>query len=511
MANTVHFETLGCRLNQDETEGAARCFADAGFTISMENLSSSSAVQADAVLGVINTCTVTGKAEQKARRIIRLMLEKLPQAVILVTGCYAELDAAEISSIDTERICVLPGTRKFLLASLAREMSGGSLCVGKGCFSRDALAAFLRQVHFVPRDAAAPVRPAVLSTSGRTAGGKAVGGKNAGCFAPARTDAAALQAFTLYTPSFERHSRASVKIQDGCNNACSFCRIHLARGKSVSLPVADVLRRVQELERRGVQELVFTGVNLSQYSGLSEDGGRASFAQLLDVLLAETDSIRFRVSSFYPQHITEELCSRLASPRVQPSFHLSVQSGSDRILALMRRPYCAADVLHAVELLRRAKSSPFISCDIIAGFPGESESDFAATRELCRAAAFAWIHAFPYSPRPATPAYSMKPQIPERVKGERVRWLTETAVQGKLRYIASFVGKTLPAVAERSRSQRVGGELHTVHAVTDNFLHVECRTSAPVESGSAVSVRIEAALEDSVRAGREIDCLAVLV
>lgn len=539
MANTVHFETLGCRLNQDETEGAARCFADAGFTISMENLSSSSAVQADAVLGVINTCTVTGKAEQKARRIIRLMLEKLPQAVILVTGCYAELDAAEISSIDTERICVLPGTRKFLLASLAREMSGGSLCVGKGCFSRDALAAFLRQVHFVPRDAAAPVRPAVLSTSGRTAGGrtaggKAVGGKNAGSFAPAtgvrtadaslppaveasaqtapaRTDAAALQAFTLYTPSFERHSRASVKIQDGCNNACSFCRIHLARGKSVSLPVAEVLRRVQELERRGVQELVFTGVNLSQYSGLSEDGGRASFAQLLDVLLAETDSIRFRVSSFYPQHITEELCSRLASPRVQPSFHLSVQSGSDRILALMRRPYCAADVLHAVELLRRAKSSPFISCDIIAGFPGESESDFAATRELCRAAAFAWIHAFPYSPRPATPAYSMKPQIPERVKGERVRWLTETAVQGKLHYIASFVGKTLPAVAERSRSQRVGGELHTVHAVTDNFLHVECRTSAPVEPGSAVSVRIEAALEDSVRAGREIDCLAVLV
>ena len=229
MANTVHFETLGCRLNQDETEGAARCFADAGFTISMENLSSSSAVQADAVLGVINTCTVTGKAEQKARRIIRLMLEKLPQAVILVTGCYAELDAAEISSIDTDRICVLPGTRKFLLASLAREMSGGSLCVGKDCFSRDALAAFLRQVHFVPRDAAAPVRPAVLSTSGRTAGGKAVGGKNAGCFAPAtdvrtadaslppaveasaqtapaRTDAAALQAFTLYTPSFERHS-----------------------------------------------------------------------------------------------------------------------------------------------------------------------------------------------------------------------------------------------------------------------------------------------------------------
>lgn len=485
----IHFETLGCRLNQDESEGAARCFADAGFSIDMENLSSASAPQDNAVLGVINTCTVTGKAEQKARRIIRLMLDKLPHAVVLVTGCYAELDAAQIRAIDEQRICVLAGTRKYLLAAVAREMAGGSLCVREGRFSRDSLDSFLCAVRYVPRAAASPL-----------SGGSA---------APLAPDAA--RSFDLYTPAFERHSRASVKIQDGCNNACSFCRIHLARGRSQSLPVPEVLRRVQELERRGVQEVVFTGVNLSQYAGLMAGGGTASFAGLLDVLLSETSALRFRVSSFYPQHITEDLCERLAAPRVQPSFHLSVQSGSDRILSLMRRPYCAADVLRAVRLLRSTKRQPFLSCDIIAGFPGEDGDDFAATQDLCRSVDFAWIHAFPFSPRPGTPAYSMRPQVPERVKGERVRWLTEAAVQGKLHYIEAFVGRTLPAVAERSRAQRVGGGQHSVHAVTENFLHVQCQASRPVEPGAAVSVRIEAPLEASVRAGRETDCLATLV
>ena len=467
----IHFETLGCRLNQDETEGAAHRFSEAGFSIDVENLTAASPVQDSCVLGIINTCTVTGKAEQKARRIIRLMLEKLPAAVILVTGCYAELDAEEIHAIAPERICVLPGTKKLLLARIASAMAeGGRLSVAGGCFSAPALARFIATPLFV---------------------------KNP---------------FVLYTSSFMRHSRASLKIQDGCNNACTFCRIHLARGRSASLDVAEVLRRVQELEAKGVHELVFTGVNLSQYAGLSFDGSHVSFARLLSIVLSESSSIRFRVSSFYPQHVTEELCERLASPRVQPSFHLSVQSGSDRILSLMARPYNAAAVEHAARLLRQAKAEPFLSCDIIAGFPGETEKDFAATQDLCGKVHFAWIHAFPFSPRPGTPAATMKPQIAERIKGGRVKLLTELAVREKIAYIKGFAGRKLTAIVENSRALRCGiGTAETFHAVTENFLHVRCKSATLPEPGSLVRVRLTAPLEESIQSGGEVDAEAELL
>lgn len=499
---TVHFETLGCRLNQDETEGAAHSFLAEGFLTDLEPLTARSPIQENVVLGVVNTCTVTGKAEQKARRIIRLLLEKCPNAIVIVTGCYAEVDSSSIKQIGEKRIAVLPGTKKYLLSSIAKHFSVNKNNKQKKILIgdvEDLIESFCKEIESSKDESN------TIITQNKKTNLK-------------------LDAFTLYTPVFEKHSRASIKIEDGCNNSCAFCRIHLARGKAVSLSVPEVLKRVKLLEENGVNEVVFTGVNLSQYSGLKYDDPsrkeRASFAELLTTLLVETKNIRFRISSFYPQYIDESFCNAIKDERVQPSFHLSIQSGSNRILSLMNRPYTAEVVLNAIRMIRNAKCNPFIACDIIAGFPGETEEDFELTKEMCKKASFSWIHAFPFSPRPGTVAYNMKPAIPERVKGERVAVLTDIAVKGKIAYINSFAGKKVTAIVENSRSLRLSKnnpfEKKYIHAVTSNFIHVQCEVSNSDFSsgrfvpGALISVEIARALEENIKSGEEIEAVATI-
>lgn len=475
MNRVVHFETLGCRLNQDESEGAARCFSKSGFVTDMDSISSKTEISQDVILCVINTCTVTAKAEQKARRIIRLLLEKFPNAPLIATGCYAELDGKQITEICPDRICILPGAKKFVLSRIAEEAAGGLLDVERKLLTRNNLQAFIDECS--------------------------------------KEDVSAkLNKFTLFTPIFEKHSRSSLKIQDGCNNNCSFCRIHLARGKSVSLDVDEVVSRAIELETHGAVEIVLTGVNLSQYAGKTSDGLLLAFGVLLERLLAETYKVKYRISSFYPQHVTEDLCRTLSDKRVQPFFHLSIQSGSDSILEKMCRPYKVEHVERAVDLLRKYKPGCFISCDIIAGFPGETDDDFALTEKLCREKKFAWIHAFPYSPRPGTAAKDMKPQIPERIKDSRVKVLSSYAVNGKIDFIKTCIGETFEAVVENSRSMRLGLTASNVfHAVTDNFIHVEFRSIVPVSQGTVVKLKVTSVLEESIKDGREIEALGELV
>ncbi len=481
MKNIIHFETLGCRLNQDETEGAARAFSDAGFICELNSVSSVTEPSEDVVLSVINTCTVTGKAEQKARRIIRLLLEKFPSAILIVTGCYAEVAASEIASISENRIVIVPGTKKFLLKEIASAMNGGSLGFENGKFSFENLKSFVDKNTFLFEKADL-----------------------------AKKIPAAVNPFALYTPVFEKHSRSTLKIQDGCNNSCAFCRIHFARGSSVSLEPEKILERAKEIESLGSSEIVLTGVNLSQYAGKSKDGQVLGFKELLAFLLANTEKVKFRISSFYPQHITKELCAVMSDKRVQPFFHLSIQSGSDSILSSMCRPYKSVQVENAVSLLRECKENPFISCDIIAGFPGETENDFELTKALCRKMNFAWIHAFPFSARPGTLAFSMAPKIPERIKDERVKWLNGISLSGKISYINSFKAKTVEAVVEKKILQKADGK-YAYHAVTENFLHAEFFTEEKLRPGSTVVLKIISALEDSIKLGREEECSAELL
>lgn len=485
---TIHFETLGCKLNQIETESIARFCTDAGFQATMAH-STASQAETTPVLSIINTCTVTAKAEQKARRIIRMLLAKFPCSAVLVTGCYAQVEKAQIEQIDS-RIAVVPGTAKDMLAEfphffmemLSKEKLPET--AEEAAAITEAIKSWAElhiQAAEQAQDAQANNRlkpPAALKASDSI---------NA-------QDFATVNKFRLATDSFMHHSRGSIKIQDGCSNRCAYCRICIARGKSVSLEPAEVLKRVRAIEASGQAEIVITGVNLTLYRGtLNQDGAEKpmDFAELLQYLLENTSTVSFRISSLYPERVDDALCKVIAHERVRPHFHLSVQSGSNAILKAMHRPYTVETVIAAVEKLRQVKQNPFIACDIIAGFPGETDEDFEQTKVLCNKCKFTYVHAFPFSPRPGTEAYTMKNQVPQRIAGERIKWLSDFARASKAEYAKAFEGKILKAVVEK-REANIG------KAVTENFLHIfieENKQTLKQLAGKEISVLIKHALD----------------
>ncbi len=477
----VRIETLGCRLNQIESEAAARLFADAGFDVCLEGITASSAEDAAVKLVIINTCAVTQKAEQKARRLIRLVLKKFTGAAVLVTGCYAQLSRVQIQKID-ERVIVLGGQLKSRLSAvpeLLKKFAGTNTLFD----CRGFVAAVNSQVVSMP--VAKPDFPE--------------------------------DSFKLSTTSLLAHSRASLKIQDGCNNNCSYCTIHIARGHSVSLDVNTALERVQALEKAGYDEVVLTTINIAQYRGRLVQGSLEEctseqyldFTGLLEYLLAHTSKINFRISSLYPEVVTGEFCRVISDKRVRPHFHISVQSGSNKILKLMNRHYGRQEVLDACKMLRSFKPGCFIACDIITGFPAEAEQDFEQTMDLCRQCNFAWIHAFPFSERPGTLACRMKPKIPQSVSGKRARLLTELAIKNKIEYINSFAGKEVSAVVEKM-SARLADGTYRYHCMTGNFIHCELESAVELEPDQAVMVKIIAPLEERIKKGGDIEARANL-
>lgn len=470
----IRIETLGCRLNQIESEATARFFTDAGFSVSMEGLSASSETDNETLVSIINTCTVTQKAEQKARRLIRLMLKKYPQAVLVVTGCYAQLAEKQISDID-KRICVIGGQMKSRLSELpsllSEERKSGNW--DSEVFSEK-------------------IRKSLLST-------------------PQLKPGFPENSFKLSATSFLSHSRASLKIQDGCNNNCAFCAIHIARGQSVSLDVQSAIERVKELEDKGHDEVVLTSVNIGQYRA-EYKGETYNFTELLALLLANTKKIHFRISSLYPDVVDEKFCRVISDERVQPHFHISVQSGSTEILKKMNRPYSTQSVSEACRMLNKAKKDPFIACDIITGFPGESDEDFEQTMQLCRECNFAWVHAFPYSERPGTAAAVMKNKVPQSVSGERAKAITEWAVAQKIQYVEKFINTEHYAVLETVKrplamAANKGGRF-IYHAVTDNFIHCEIVSEQQLAANRMVKICITGVLSERIKKGGDIEASA---
>lgn len=477
---TVHFETLGCRLNQIETEGAAEFFYQRGWNVQMKAAAARDAEDPSVALCVLNTCAVTGKAEQKARRTINLLLKKFPAAALIVTGCYAQLSPAQIAAMD-KRAVVLPGKAKSALSRVPDMLESADSPQAQDA---ELLAAALRE-RLQDQDAAQD--------------------KNA----------AAVDPFVLLPKTFFAHSRSSIKIQDGCDNCCSFCAIHIARGKSVSIPAQLALERVLALEEAGQSEVVLTGVNIGQYRS-DWQGSAIGIAELLQLLLERTKKIAIRFSSIYPETVTERFAEVIKSLRVRPHFHISVQSGSDAILKRMNRRYARETVIQACGRLKEAKQNPFLACDIITGFPGETDGDFAQTLSLLKEAGFVNAHAFPYSPRPGTAAASFTPKIPERVKDQRVAALNEYSAAAKIAYINSFAGTVCPAIAESvhgSAANSVPQGKKLVRATTDNFIHAEIlldqAASAP-QDGQPVMVKILSANESAIRQGAEWEALAEL-
>jgi threonylcarbamoyladenosine tRNA methylthiotransferase MtaB len=413
---SVSIQTLGCKLNQIESESIAEAFSREGFSVNAGDT---------ADILVINTCTVTSKSEQKARRLIRKALKDNPRSCVIVTGCYAQMDAGDIAALDGgeqpfRRLFVLTGSRKTLLLDLPRLLRG-------------------------------ELNPAALSQA-----------LEQYITAPETVPGAVSDPFRFNVKDFSFHSRPFLKIQDGCNHACSYCRVTLARGPSLSLDAPILLSRLRELEAAGHGEAVLTGINLNQYQSAGLDLGN-----VLEYLLANTRTIALRLSSLEPDGMTESLFQVLANTRIRPHFHLSVQSGSPLILDRMRRNYGPEEVETAVRRLRSLREDPFLACDIIAGFPGETPGEFARTYELCRRIGFAWIHAFPYSRRPGTEAWNFKDSVPEREAVSRVESLINAARQEKAVYISRWAGKTVEAIVESSSGDTVST------AVSENYLQLK--------------------------------------
>ncbi len=400
--------TLGCRVNQCESEAIAQSFADRGHTILDSH--------EGADLIVVNTCTVTSKAEQKARREIRLFSKSAP---VLVTGCYAQVNPAEIEGL-AENVVVFPLMRKPELLGLAQFMDQAG--------NTSQSTTILRTIREFSKE-------------------RRQGYGSLFDFAPSE---------------FSYHSRSYLKIQDGCDNNCGFCRVHIARGPSNSLDSDVVVKRALEIEKKGYHEIVLTGVNLTMYDHTGKGLGG-----LLQKLLKEVGpDMRFRLSSLEPDHIDDLLLEQLEDPRMQPYFHIPIQSAADKVIKRINRTYDSYHLEYVITQLRRIKDDPFLACDIITGLPGEGPDEFEITRSFLERHGFALMHVFPFSPRPDTALADARDRAPESVRDERALILRNLSAQLNRSYVERQVGKTAEVILE---GRRVG----RWHGITGNYLKVD--------------------------------------
>jgi len=426
---TAAFYTLGCKLNQCETEALADAFVSQGF--------STVSASEEADLYVINTCTVTTKAEQKARRVIRKISRDFHNPPILVTGCYAQLDPNDIKALGGN-VHVLSMDQKASILELPAYLAS---------VNRNSLAPeLIRWLHdFVPAD-----------------------------------DSGISTRFNYEASGFSFHSRAFLKIQDGCNNSCAYCRVCIARGKSVSLDSNDVLKRLKWLAGEGYLEIVLTGVNLSSYQSESDN-----LASLLGRIIKETEGFRIRLSSLEPEILQGDLVPILAHERICPHFHIPVQSGSDKVLGLMKRRNNAARIRQAVRILREIKDDPFIAADVITGFPGETEEDFLQTETLVKELDFSHLHIFPYSNRPGTAANEMKPKVPERISRNRAAALQHISVNQYQNYCKRWQGEKLNVIIEKVYDDG------SARGMSENYLDVHLQNTKNLTPGDMIPVLLQ--------------------
>ena len=376
--------TLGCKVNQYETQAMETLLRQHGHRPAEEG------EQADAV--IVNTCAVTAESGRKSRQTIRRLKEENPEAVLAVCGCYSQISQEEVAALGAQVVFGAAERKKLVEAvEEAVEKGLGCRCVDKPFQRRD----FER----LPSGAVA----------GRT--------------------------------------RAMLKIQDGCVNFCSYCIIPYTRGRLRSLPIPEAVEETRRLAGLGYRELVLTGIEVASY-GLDLPG-RPGLTDLVCAVAEAAGDMRIRLSSLEPTVVTEDFCRRLAAAkRLCRHFHLSLQSGCDRTLKAMNRKYDTAGFYRAVELLREHFPGCALTCDLIVGFPGETEQDHREALDFIRKCAFESMHIFPYSRRPGTPADSMPGQLENAVKARRAHEAQEIARQMHLDFLRSCIGSRLSVLFE---------------------------------------------------------------
>ena len=409
----VAFHTLGCKLNQAETEFLSWETADAGYSVGNKN---------DADIHVINTCTVTHIADRKSRHLVRMIKKRNPESFVIVTGCYAERDASALARAGAD--CVVDNAGKMQVAELIASVS-----------------------------------PPYSTGSGERG--------NAG--------------------HIDR-IRSFVKIQDGCNQYCSYCIVPLVRNKVYSLPEDEVMDTVVRRVSGGYREVVLTGTEIGTY----RDGDTDLYG-LVRQILDRTDIERVHISSLQPQEISHRLLTLWQDSRMYRHFHVALQSGSDSVLKRMKRRYSTADYKDTLDMVRRAVPDAAVTADIMVGFPGETEAEFEDSYGFCREMEFADIHVFSYSPRPGTKAAAMAEHVADARKKERSNRMLGLARESSRRFMEKFIGETKMVLWENEESGRKG----LYSGLTDNYIRV-FTSSDRVLTNSILPVRLIGLCEDGM-------------
>jgi threonylcarbamoyladenosine tRNA methylthiotransferase MtaB len=438
---TFHVENFGCRATQADGAALERQFESRG-------LSRAPTAQADFV--ILNSCTVTNSADQDARAAIRRVQRENPLARIIVTGCYAQRAPEEVAALPGVSF-VIGNSHKHQLAKIAIEQTAP------------------RGGAFVPL---ASLKTQEEAQDGKPAAGSRWPESTVRLFVSdifAHTELLAAPVFDSGDAAhLAERTRPNLKVQDGCDNRCSFCVIPSVRGHSRSLPLPQIIHEVNALVVAGFREVVISGINLGRWGRDLDFRPTPLFESLIRAILSETKLEKLRISSVEPMDWSDELIALVASsPRIAKHAHVPLQSGSDAVLRRMHRKYRPWHYRERIEKIRSAMPTAAIGADVMAGFPGESDAEFETTRRFIEDLPFTYLHVFTYSARPGTPAAAMPDQLPVQLARERNRVLRDLAAKKKSAFMQSFVGKDMEAITLNALHSNADGEI--TEALTDNY------------------------------------------
>ena len=407
---TVAFCTLGCKVNQYETNAMMQKMIEAGYEVVD--------FETKADIYIINTCTVTNMADKKSRQMLRRVKEINPEAILVAVGCYAQVAKEKLEQIP-EIDLILGINEKNDIVKYVEQAS-------KNTYVSDVL----HQTEFLD----------------------------------------------FGDVTYTEKTRAVIKVQDGCNQFCSYCIIPYARGRIRSRKPESVIKEITDVAKEGIKEVVITGIHIASYG---KDFNMKPEYRLIDLLeeIQKVDGIqRIRLGSLEPTLITEEFVERLKKlPKICDHFHLSLQSGCDETLKRMNRKYTTDQFRHVVELLRNAYPEVHLTTDVIVGFPGETEGEFNKTYEFLKEIKFYKMHVFKYSPRSGTVAAKMPNQIDGNIKEERSNKLIELSDKNEKEYNQKYIGKEVEVLLEEREGEYLKGH-------TTNYMVVKMKTSENLEN-----------------------------
>ena len=426
MSKVVRFVTLGCKVNQYETNAMAQKFLEKGYQIIEEITPENEDIKPD--ICIINTCTVTNMSDRKSRQMLRRMKEKNPKTIVVAVGCYAQVAKEELEKIS--EIDLIYGTNE-----------------------KNKIAEYIEEYQ------------KTYQKGTEVAKGNVPNGKV--------TDVMYQKEFLDFgTTDYTEKTRAVIKVQDGCDRFCSYCIIPYARGHVRSRKIESVVEEITKIAQKGIKEVVITGIHVASYGKDFKEK-----KQLIDLLeeINKIDGIeRIRLGSLEPTLINEEFLGRLTKlEKICDHFHLSLQSGCDETLKRMNRRYTTEEFKNTAELLRKAYPNVSLTTDIIVGFPGETEEKFNKTYEFLKDINFYQMHIFKYSPRKGTKAAVMANQIDGKLKEERSNRLIELSHQNEIKHNEKEIGKELEVLWEEQDGDYIKGHTTNYKVVKIPYQNIE--------------------------------------